>query len=71
MKPEKLFRCYACGEVITKEEWLKDLESGGTGYCMCDFSAIDEKGEVWYPRILHEYDIYVLQSYTEKVRKEE
>ena len=57
--PEKLYLCPACGEIITEEEWLEDLETGGSGYCYCDYSATDpETGEIWYPRILHEYVVY-------------
>lgn len=59
MKPEKLYRCPACGEVITDEEYEAQFESGGSSYCLCDFSETDpDTGEVWFPRIFHEYDVY-------------
>ena len=62
MKPEKLYRCPACGHVITDKIYKLDLETGGPGYCNCEFSAVDENGEIWYPRIYHEYDVYHLKE---------
>lgn len=59
---KKLYRCPICGEVLTEEEYLNQFESGGSGYCYCEFSAINEKGEIWYPRILHEYEAFVREE---------
>ena len=61
---DKLYRCPHCGEVLTEEEYLRNCESGSSGYCLCEFSATDEKGDVWFPRIYHEYEVYVLQKKT-------
>jgi len=59
MKPEKLYRCPACGDIITDEEYEKQLQANISGYCYCDFSTIDpDTGEFWLPRILHKYDVY-------------
>lgn len=66
-KPKRLFRCPACGEVITEEAWEEALQSG-SGYCYCEFSDVDpDTGEIWYPRILHEYDVYHLSETTKSV----
>lgn len=60
MKPEKLYRCPTCGDIITEQALERSMESGGIGMCYCEFSAIDEDGDVWYPRIYNEYDVYHL-----------
>lgn len=49
----KKWKCPACGRVITDKEYQKEQENGSGGYCYCEFSATDENGEVWYPRILN------------------
>jgi len=54
----KLYRCPACGETLTEEEYQKDLASGGNGYCGCRFSAKDEHGNVWFPREYTEYEVF-------------
>jgi len=69
--PEKLYRCSRCGFILTEEEWLDEIGFGGSGYCMCEYSAIDEEGNVWYPRILHEYRVYRLQGSASKARKQD
>lgn len=63
MKPEKLYRCPICGGVLTEETWLEGMDAGGSGYCMCEYMMIDPgTREPWYPRILHEYDVYHLSA---------
>lgn len=55
---DKLYGCPVCGEALTDEEYKDQLENTGQGYCLCEFSATDENGDVWYPRILHEYEVF-------------
>jgi len=63
MKPEKLYRCPICGDIVTEEELELEMKFGGTGYCYCEFMETDpETGDVWFPRILHEYDVYHLST---------
>ena len=62
MKVNKLYRCPVCGETLTNEEYEHMLESGGGGHCMCEFSAYDEHGDIWFPRILNEYQVFILQE---------
>lgn len=66
MKPKKLYRCPVCGDIVTEEKWLESIEHGGSGYCLCEFSAYDEKGELWFPRTYNEYDVYHLSAPTVK-----
>ena len=50
-----MYKCPACGRIITEEQYIEEQESGGGGYCLCEFSATDpDTGEVWFPRIYHE-----------------
>ena len=53
----KLYRCPACGDVLTEEEYEAQLNQGQC-YCLCEFSAVDENGEIWYPRIMNEYEVF-------------
>ena len=69
-KPQKLFRCPVCGNIITEDRWLEDMKQGGNGYCACEFMTQDENGDVFFPRIYHEYDVYALQSSEQKARNE-
>ncbi len=63
MNPEKLYRCSACGTIVTDEELERSMESGRMGMCYCEYSAIDpETGDVWYPRIFNDYDVYHLSG---------
>lgn len=62
MKPKRLFRCSVCEDVLTEEEWEEYMETGGSGYCMCGFTKIDGEGEAWFPRVLREYDVYLLKE---------
>jgi len=64
MKPKKLYRCPKCGDIITDQELEWRMEGGGMGMCYCEFSAIDQDGDVFYPRIFHEYDVYHLSGET-------
>jgi hypothetical protein len=68
---KKLYRCPTCGDVLTETEYEASFLAGGNGYCLCQFSAVDEKGENWFPRMMTEYDVYILQEDTkgEKVRR--
>ena len=50
---KKLYRCPACGDVLTDAEYDADCATGG-GYCYCQFKDGD--------RILTGYDIYILQQ---------
>jgi len=53
---DEKYICHACGTIKTLGEIYEDIERGGQGYCMCEFSTKDpETGEVWYPRILNEF----------------
>lgn len=49
MSPKKLYRCPACGDVLTEEEYEADCVQGG-GYCYCQFKSGD--------RILTGYEVY-------------
>ena len=70
MKVEKLYRCPICGSVLTDEEYETQFDYGGSGYCMCEYMMIDPgTGEPWYPRILHEYDVYHLSTPTARKEK--
>ena len=49
-----MYKCKACGRIISDEEFDEEQEQGSGGHCYCEFSATDpDTGEVWYPRILH------------------
>ena len=50
---KKLYRCPACGDVLTDAEYDADCATGG-GYCYCQFKDGD--------RILTGYDVYLLQQ---------
>lgn len=49
----KEYRCPACRRIISEEQMKEEVEGGSGGYCYCEFSAVDENGEVWFPRILN------------------
>ena len=59
---KKLYRCPACGDTLTEEEYQKDLASGGIGYCSCRFSAKDEHGNIWFPREYVEYEVFTREE---------
>ena len=52
--PRRLYRCPACGDVITEEEYL-DWLSVGVGYCMCQYTGDGE-------RILTGYEVYTKEE---------
>jgi hypothetical protein len=54
---EKLYRCPICGKIVNNVEILDACSSGGMPYCDCRYSAIDENGEIWYPREYTEYKL--------------
>ncbi len=43
MMVTKLYRCPACGEVLTEEQYLNMLEWTGNGYCLCQFKDGDRR----------------------------
>ena len=51
---DKLYRCPECGDVLTEEDYQKEMESGSSGYCYCLFSSED--------RILVEYEVFIRQE---------
>jgi len=57
-KVTKLYRCPACGDVLTEEEYVKSLGMGSNGYCSCRFSAKDKQGNIWFPREYTEYEVF-------------
>ena len=34
----KMYRCRACGRIITEEQYLEEQEGGSGGHCLCEFS---------------------------------
>jgi len=34
----KMYRCRACGRIISEEQYIAEQEVGGGGYCHCEFS---------------------------------
>jgi len=50
----KLYRCPVCGDVLTEEEYSAQFESGGSGYCYCQFSDGN--------RILIDYEVFVREE---------
>ena len=71
-KPTRLYRCPTCAGVLTEREFEEQMESGGSGYCDCGFMAYDDEGEVYFPRLYYEYDVYSLvpRSSNQTVKKE-
>jgi len=49
-KIDKLYRCPVCGEILTDVEYEASFESGGIGYCNCDWTC--------ETRIYHEYEVF-------------
>lgn len=37
----KIYRCLACGRIITEEQYLEEQEGGSGGYCLCEFSDVN------------------------------
>lgn len=37
LNPQKLYQCPVCGDVVTEDDIVKDLTSGGYGMCMCQY----------------------------------
>ncbi len=33
-----MYRCRACGRIITEEQYIEEQEGGSGGYCLCEFS---------------------------------
>jgi len=58
-KRKKLYRCHACGDTITEEDYLEALDWGGMGYCYCEY-GMDEDGN--YNRTLNEYEVFVQEE---------
>uniref|UniRef100_A0A6M3X892 Uncharacterized protein n=1 Tax=viral metagenome TaxID=1070528 RepID=A0A6M3X892_9ZZZZ len=61
-KIQKLYRCPECGSVLTDEEYESQTGYGRLGYCMCKYTAYDENGDIWYPRELVDYEIFVREE---------
>lgn len=59
MKPERLYRCPVCGDIVSEQEIEESMQSGGMGMCYCQY----KDGQ----RILIEYDVYhLIQTAREK-----
>lgn len=54
METEKKYQCPKCKRIITESQFIEEQSSGSGGMCYCGFSAVDENGEVWYPRIFYD-----------------
>jgi hypothetical protein len=55
----RLYRCPACGDTITEEEYLTGLDIGSMGYCYCEY-GMNEDG--YYNRTLNEYEVFVKEE---------
>ena len=64
MKPKRLFRCPECGDTLKEEDYDRQFDYVGMGMCYCKFSEVGENGDVLFPRILVEYDVYHLSAPT-------
>ena len=72
MKVKKLYRCSACGDVITDEDWETDPQYKHIGRCYCRLPTTDENGKRLSMReimqqdtpfeSLCKFDVYVIQS---------
>jgi hypothetical protein len=51
----ELFICPVCGEIVNDTDIDRSISGGGMPYCDCQFSAVDENGEIWFPRRYVEY----------------
>ena len=56
---EKKFICPKCKTIIKQEFIDLDIENGGLGMCMCEYTDTDPKtGDVWFPKTLINYIPY-------------
>ena len=50
-KTQKLYKCPECGDIVTEDDILEDLTTGGFGCCLCKFG----NGQ----RVLVRYESYI------------